>query len=116
MNHKSKKRADPIEEFMALPAAEKERVFAELEAGTPEQRLAESRPLNKKERALWRKRQAMVRRGRGRPRLGKEVARRVSITVESSLMDRVDAWAKSHGTSRSELVSKSLASFIGAAV
>jgi hypothetical protein len=43
-------------------------------------------------------------RGRGRPKVG-QGARRVLVTVEGGLLKRVDAWAKRHGMSRSELVS-----------
>ena len=40
-------------DFDALPAAEKERIFQELERGTPEQRRAESRPPNAKEQKMF---------------------------------------------------------------
>jgi hypothetical protein len=38
-------------DFDALPHAQKERIFQELEAKSTEQLLAESRPLSRKERA-----------------------------------------------------------------
>ncbi len=106
-------------EFMALPDAERNRIHAELDAMSDEELRAKSRPLTAKQLAEWKKLQKKMqkehRRGRGRPRLGKEVAKRVSVTVDSSLLDRVDAWAKTHNVNRSELVSQSLAKFIGAA-
>jgi hypothetical protein len=51
---KRNKKSD-IEEFVAMSAAEKQRVFAELDAETPEQSLARSRPLNASERRQWRR-------------------------------------------------------------
>jgi hypothetical protein len=41
--------------FIALPDREKNRIFAEIAAETPEHRLGNFRPLNKAERAEWRK-------------------------------------------------------------
>jgi hypothetical protein len=118
-----KKRADhemTASEFMALPDQEKNRIYAEIDAMSDNERRARSRPLTAKQRAEWKKLQKKMqkehRRGRGRPRLGSEVAKRVSITVESSLLERVDAWARTHKLNRSELVSASLARFIGASV
>jgi hypothetical protein len=105
-------------EFIALSDQEKSRIYAEVDGMSDKERLAKSRPLTPKQRAAWRKLQKKMqeehRRGRGRPRLGAEVARRVSITVESSLLDRADAWARTNKVNRSELVSRSLASFIAA--
>jgi hypothetical protein len=46
-------------------------------------------------------------RRRGRPRVGKG-ARRVLITVERSLLAQADAYAKSHGLNRSQLVARGL--------
>jgi len=116
-----KKHADDeitASEFMALPEKEQNRIYAEVNAMSEDEIRARSRPLTAKQRAEWKKLQKKMqeehRRGRGRPRLGSEVARRVSITVESSLLDRADAWARSHKLNRSELMSRSLASFIGA--
>ena len=41
------------EEFDALPDSEKERIWQEIDRMTPEELLAQSRPLTKKERARW---------------------------------------------------------------
>jgi hypothetical protein len=116
-----KKQADhemTASEFMALPDKEKSRIYVEVDSMSDEEIRAKSRPLTAKQRAEWKKLQKKMqeehRRGRGRPRLGNEVAKRVSITVESSLLDRADAWARRHKLNRSELMSRSLASFIGA--
>jgi len=85
---------------------------------TPEELYATSRPLNARKRMEWREiqkniRKTMASRGRGRPKVGNGVAK-VSLSVERSLLDRADAYAKSHKLNRSELVSQSLARFIGA--
>ena len=53
--------------FSELPDAEKDKIFAEIESKTPEQILAESRPLNRKERALWKE----LKKKMGRPKVGK---------------------------------------------
>jgi metal-responsive CopG/Arc/MetJ family transcriptional regulator len=39
---------------------------------------------------------------------------KVSLSVEKTLLDRADAFARSHNLNRSELVSQSLARFIAA--
>ena len=98
--------------FIALPDAEKERIYREIDSMTEEQIQAQFKPLNAREQAEWRETQRRIRRGRGRPKVGNGVAR-VSLSVERSLLDRADAYAKSHNLNRSELVSASLASFIG---
>jgi hypothetical protein len=48
-----RKRKSVIDEFIALPDSEKERIFQGLEVETLERRLARSRPLNAKERKQW---------------------------------------------------------------
>ncbi len=111
---KQPKREMTADGFESLPRKERERIFAELDAQSPEERIAQSKPLNAGERAEWRVIQKHLRRGRGRPKVGKGVAR-VSLSVERTLLDRADAYAKSHRLNRSELVSASLAQFIGAA-
>jgi len=117
MKKKQVDREMTASKFEALSAADKERIYAEVDLMGDEERQSRSRPLTAKQRADWKRLQKKMqeehRHGRGRPRLGTEVAKRVSITVESSLLDRVDAWAKTHKVNRSELVSRSLASFIG---
>ena len=89
-------------QFKALPDDEKQRIFDELDSQTPEQREAESRPLNAAERAQWRRTKRRLR-GPGRPRLGREGTAKVSITVERDLLSRADRYAKAHGLARSEL-------------
>jgi hypothetical protein len=77
---KKAKKSD-IDEFIALPASEKERTVAELDAETPEQSLSRSRPLNAGERRQWRKFKAKT----GRPKIGKG-AKTISLTVEKNLL------------------------------
>src|SRR2546421_7536625 len=48
-----------------------------------------------------------IKRRRGRPRIGAG-ARRVQITMERSLLDRADHFARAHGLSRSELIARCL--------
>src|SRR5689334_4541632 len=70
----------------------------------------ESKPLNKTDRALLRRADRKV----GRPRIGRG-ARRVLITVERGLLKEADAYAKSNGLSRSELIARALRSVLGSA-
>jgi hypothetical protein len=106
---KRPKKKSAIEEFIALPDSEKERIYNELEAETPEDRLANSRPLNARERRQWRRFKAM-----GRPKVGKG-AKTISLTVEKSLLKQADAYAKRHGISRAKLVAQGLQAIIGSA-
>lgn len=59
----------------------------------------QTRPLNGRERKLW----EQAKRGRGRPRIGKG-AKKISISLEGSLLKRTDALAKQKGVGRSELI------------
>jgi hypothetical protein len=70
-----KKKKSVIDKFIALPDSEKERIYQEIEAETPEDTLARSRPLNAKERALWRKFLARARRSKIRKRSKKRKTR-----------------------------------------
>lgn len=88
--------------FEALPDSEKNRIFQEIEDGTPEQRLADSRPLNKEERAWWRE---WKRRRGGRPKVG-QGSKMIALTVELGLLKRADSFAKAKGLKRSELFAK----------
>jgi hypothetical protein len=99
-----------IDEFIALPDSEKERIFEQIDAETPQQRLARSRPLNAKERQQWRRFKAKV----GRPKVGKGAAT-ISLTVEKGLLAQADAYAKQHGITRARLVAQGLHAIIGSA-
>ncbi|HET6246850.1 MAG TPA: hypothetical protein VFE47_04050 [Tepidisphaeraceae bacterium] len=95
-------------DFDALPPAEKERIFNEIETGTPEQRRAESRPLNKAEQARWNK----VKRKAGRPRIGKGI-KLISLSIERGLLDRADSYARAHKISRAQLIARGIVGIIG---
>ena len=98
------------EAFDALPDAEKERIWQEIDRKSPEQLLAESRPLNKKERATWRR----IKKKMGRPKIGKG-AKVISLSVERGLLKQADAYAKKAGISRAQLVADGLRAVIGSA-
>jgi hypothetical protein len=99
-----------IEEFIALPDEEKERIFQEIEAETQQQTLARSRPLNKRERRQWRRFKNKM----GRPKVGKG-AKTISLTVELGLLKQADAYAKRQGISRAKLVAQGLHAVLGSA-
>jgi len=96
--------------FDALPAAEKERIFQGIERQTPAQRLAESRPLNRRERAIRRS----IKRKAGRPRIGKGTTN-ISVSLEKGLLKRADAYARRRGMSRSELIARGVEVLLGSA-
>jgi len=104
-----KQKRSPIDEFIALPDAEKERIYQEIEAESTESMLARSRPLSAQERRQWKRFKAL-----GRPKVGKG-ARTISLTVEKSLLAKADAYAKRVGISRAKLVAQGLAAIIGSA-
>jgi len=90
------------EDFIALPDSQKERIYAELDAESPQQRRARSRPLNSTERKQWSAMKKM-----GRPRIGKG-AKAISLTVEKALLGRATVFARKHGMKRAELFAKGL--------
>jgi hypothetical protein len=92
------------EKFDAMTTRQREKVIAEIEAESPQQRLARSRPMNARERERWDR----VKKHMGRPKLGKDGTKIVSVTVEKSLLKQVDNFAKSQGMKRSELFARSV--------
>jgi hypothetical protein len=62
-----------------------------------------SRPLSKSERAQWNR----LKRKRGRPKIGKGI-KRISVSIEQSLLKRVTAAAKKRRISRSKLFALAL--------
>jgi hypothetical protein len=106
---KSPKPRSPIDAFIALPDAEKERIYQEIDAKTPQQLLAESRPLNRRERQQW----AKFRKKMGRPKIGKG-AKIISLTVERDLLKQADALAKQEGVSRAQIFARGLRSVLKA--
>ena len=105
-------RKSVIDRFIALPDAEKERIYQEIEAESPEQRLARSRPLNASERRQWRRFKAKTK--IGRPKVGRG-AKTISLTVEKGLLSRADAYAKRHGLTRAKLVAHALSAILDSA-
>lgn len=105
-----RKKARAIRVFDDLPDAEKERIFRELASKSTEQLLAESRPLNKEERTEWRQ----IKRKMGRPRIGKGTTN-VSISLEKQLLRKTDRFARVHGISRSEVISRGVKAYLGSA-
>ena len=97
-----KRKKSVIDEFIALPDSEKERIYNEIDAESPEERLARSRPLNAAERRQWARFKKI-----GRPKIDKGV-KRISLAVERDLLKKVDAYAKKHGISRAEIVAQGL--------
>ena len=92
-----------IEEFLALPDSERNRILAEIEAETPEERLANSRPLNARERAQW---ATFKKRAAGRH--AEPTVKKVSIDVDQSLLEKADRYAKRHKLNRSQLFTRGL--------
>jgi len=90
----------------AMTPAERQKLLDDLDSQTPAQRRANSRPptVSEKARAI-RAGKAM---GRGRPKLGKEGTRVVSVTVEVNLLKQADAFAAAAGMKRSELFTQGL--------
>jgi hypothetical protein len=99
-----------IDEFIALPDSEKERIYQEIEAESPEERIARSRPLNARERRQWQRFKNKI----GRPKVGNG-AKTISLTVEKGLLKKADAYAKRHGMSRAKLVAAGLNAVLGSA-
>jgi hypothetical protein len=97
------------EKFDSLPAAEKERIFNEIEQGTPEQRRVESTAPSAGDRARLRR----VKTKMGRPKIGKG-AKIVSITVEMDLLKQADAYARQNDLNRSQVFTHGLRSVLPA--
>lgn len=109
---KHKERSDlmTIRRFEALSASEKDRYVREIEALTPRQRLARSRPLNAREREQWQR----FKKKAGRPKIGRGTTN-VSVSMEKDLLRQADRFARRNGMSRSELIAKAVQSIIGSA-
>jgi hypothetical protein len=99
---KSKKVVDPLlpGRYGRMDARDLEKEVAKFD----QEFIAETgEPLTKEERG----RNRSAKRKRGRPRFGGG-AKRVLITVESSLLMRSDAYAHKHGITRSALIARGL--------
>ena len=91
------------EDFEALSAAEKEKIFRDLERKGPEQLLKESTALSSEQRAAW----ANAQRKMGRPKVGQGV-KVVSISIEKGLLAEVDWVANKLGVKRAQYVAQAL--------
>ena len=67
-----------------------------------------AKPLRREERV----RDQRAKRKRGRPRVGGG-AKRVLVTIESSLLRRSDVFARKHGLTRSALIGRGLEELLG---
>lgn len=110
---KTKKESDPVEDFIALPDSEKNRIYAELDGMSRKELRAKSRSLTNEEWAAIQEVQKKMKRKPGRPKLGTEGARKVSISIEHSLLERLDQYAKEHNLKRSEAFAKGAAVLVG---
>ena len=97
-------------EFDSLPPSEKQRLWSELDAKSTEQLLAESRPLDARQRATWRR----IRNQIGQPKIGKATVH-VSVSLEKDLLNKADGFARNHGMSRSELIARGVKAILGIA-
>jgi len=90
------KKISPIEAFMALPDAEKERIVAPFD-----REFVPTLPLNAAQRQQWRR----LKKKMGRPRIGRGT-RVISVTVEKGLLHRLDRYARSHDLSRARVIAQ----------
>jgi hypothetical protein len=100
------KKRSPIDEFIALSDAEKEKIVAEFD----KEFIADTfKPLTPAQRKWWNR----VRRKHGRPRkgLGHKV---ISVSLEKGLLKRADAFVKKSGTTRAALIARGLESILPA--
>lgn len=99
-SRRPRKKSSPINDFLALSDAGKERVWESVNREIP---LRETRPLNASERRLW----AKSRKKMGRPIKGKG-CKVVSLSVERELLAKADRLAKRKGVTRAAMVAAGL--------
>ena len=99
------------EQFDALPDAEKERIFREIDSMSPEQWRAESRPPNAAERARLKRTDARMKRTAGR----RTRMNRIVVSMEKRLLNRVDAYPKKHALERPNMITRGLLLVMGEA-
>jgi hypothetical protein len=95
------RKKSPIETFIALPDAEKDRIASRYDK---EFNPDEFHPLTPAQKKLWEK--AKNRRP-GRPTVGKGV-QVISLSVERTLLKKADALAKRRGVSRAKVMAEGL--------
>src|SRR6185437_7790422 len=94
--------------FEALPDAEKDRIYDELDAQA-DTIFQRAKPLT-----AWQKRAlAKGMKRLGRPKLGKAGTQIISATIEKDLLKEANAFARAHGMNRSELISEGLRRVMG---
>jgi len=76
----------------------------EIDRESPADRIARSTPLNARDR----QRQKKFRAKGGRPRLGKDGVKVISLSVEKGLLKRADTYAKRKGLKRAEFFSQAV--------
>jgi len=109
MQHKTRKKALDGRMFDTLSDAEKQRIYDEIDRMTPEEMEARSRPLNRGQRAKW---ERATKKKMGRPKIGAGCVA-ISLTLEKGLLKRADAYAKSHGLKRAQLIAQALKKTMG---
>jgi len=108
MKHKTAYEPATGREFEALPRPERERIIAELDAASTEELMARSKPLTRSQAAAERRlRDAVNRRRRGRPKIGKG-SKLVAVTLEQGLLEEVDRFARQRKMKRSEMIASGL--------
>lgn len=71
------------------------------------------KPLTASQRTKFRKAREHAKKKMGRPRVGRG-AKRITTTVERSLLERVDRYAKKHGLTRAQVIAQGIAVVIAA--
>lgn len=97
---KKRKLPSPIEQFIALPDAQKDAEVAAFEKGIDP---TDWHPLTPTQRKQW----ARIQRKGGRPKVGKG-AKIVPVSIERELLKQVDSFAKRHKLKRSQMVAEGL--------
>ena len=98
------------EDFEALPDAQKEAIWRDIDRKSNAELRAESRPLNARERRQWSRFQKKA----GRPRIGRGTTN-ISISLEKGLLREFDRFARKAGMSRSELIARGVKAIIDSA-
>ena len=97
---KNGKKRSPLEEFLALSDAEKDKVVAEFDK---EFVIDTFRPLTPAQRKQWNR----IRKTLGRPAKG-EGHKVISVSLEKGLLRRADAFAQKAKLSRAALIARGL--------
>jgi len=95
--------------FEALPDAEKDRIYNDIDARA-KTIFETGKPLTARQKKALEKAKKKM----GRPMLRKHGAKIVSVTIEKDLLKQADAYAKANGMKRSELFAVSVREKISA--